>query len=467
MFTPQASISQNLALLTDSYKISHWRQYPPGTSTVYSYFESRGGQFPQTMFFGLQYILDRYLARPFTWDDLAEAKEITAKHFGSDGFFNPGWTRLLYKHDGRLPVRIRAVPEGTVVPTHNVLMTIENTDPEFFWLTNYLETILSQVWYPTTVATLSSETRSLILRYLQRTGDPSLIDFKLHDFGFRGASSLETAAIGGGAHLVNFKGTDTVPALMFLRDYYGAEEMPGFSVPASEHSTITSWGKEAEVDAYRNMIEQYGDSPFYSVVSDSYDLYSAARNIWGGTLQQEVLGAPGTLVIRPDSGAPAVVVPNLLRILSERFGATRNEKGYLVLNPKVRVIQGDGMDYNLIEQTLASMEMLGFSADNVTFGMGGGLLQKVNRDTQKFAFKCSSAVVDGVERDVYKDPATDHGKVSKRGRLSLIHENGSFKTLRERPDDALVTVFEDGEIVKRYTLDEVRGAANVAAVVGA
>lgn len=451
-------MSDNLILLTDSYKVTHWRQYPPKTEKVYSYFESRGGEFKGTVFFGLQYILDRYLTKRITQLDVIEARDLYTKHFGDDIFNEAGWMHIVNHHDGHLPIEIKAVPEGTRVPTHNVLMTIENTDPKVPWLTNFIETLLVQTWYPTTVATLSWETRKLILSYLELTGDPSLIDFKLHDFGFRGATTVEAAGIGGAAHLVNFLGTDTIPALTTARRYYDAD-IAGFSVPASEHSTMTAWGREHEVDAYRNMVSQYGDQPFYSVVSDSYDLFKAARDLWGDQLKAEVLGAGGTLVVRPDSGYPPMIVPRLMEVLGERFGWEVNSKNYRVLNPKVRVIQGDGMDYDSIERTLASMAEQHWSADNVTFGMGGGLLQKVNRDTQKFAFKCSSVIVDGVERDVFKDPATDNGKISKKGRLGLRRITDGFATVSEEQNELLETVFRNGEIVKYYSLDDIRSRA--------
>ena len=230
----------NLLLLTDSYKVTHWRQYPQGTTRVHSYFESRGGEFAETVFFGLQYYLHNYLGHPVSQEDIEEADEFFAAHFGTRDLFNrAGWQHIVTNHGGYLPVVIRAVPEGTVVPTGNVLMTIENTDPVVPWLTNYLETLLVQVWYGTTVATLSREMKQLIQHYLEKTGDPTLIDFKLHDFGFLGVSSVESAAVGGAAHLVNFKGTDTMTALIAARDVYG-EPMAGFSIPAAEHSTITS-----------------------------------------------------------------------------------------------------------------------------------------------------------------------------------------------------------------------------------
>lgn len=453
----------NLILETDSYKVGHWRQYPPGTTSVYSYLESRGGKFDETIFFGLQYILKRHLQERITMPDVFEAEALYQQHFGTSDLFNKdGWQYIVRKHGGRLPVKIKAVPEGTRVKTHNVLVTIENTDPACFWLTNFLETLLMQVWYPTTVATLSGATRKLILSYLEATGDPGLIDFKLHDFGFRGATSLESAAIAGGAHLVNFLGTDTVPALTFLSRYYSGGVAEGFSVPASEHSTMTSWGREHEVDAYRNMVEQYGSNPFYSVVSDSYDLYGAAKDLWGNELRNEVLEAAGTLVVRPDSGHPAVVVPNLLRILGEQFGVEKNSKGWKVLNPKVRVIQGDGMDYGLIQQTLQTMDAQGWSADNVTFGMGGGLTQKVDRDTQKFAFKCSSVTVGGVVRDVFKDPATDQAKASKRGRLALVPFHDNFGTAPEGTEgDVLKEVYSDGWVRGHQALTDIRERAKL------
>lgn len=455
----------NLILSTDSYKVGHWVQYPPGTEKIYSYFESRGGAYPNTVFFGLQYVLDKLVEMQVTAADIADASLLFRAHFGSDKMFNAaGWNKLIDKHDGKLPIHVKAVPEGSVVPTGNVLMTIENTDPDFYWLTNYLETLLSQVWYPTTVATISHHVRKCIAEYLQMTGTPEGIDFKLHDFGFRGVSSLESAAIGGAAHLVSFLGTDTIPAMKLLMDHYGATEVPGFSVPAAEHSTMTAWGRENEVEAYRNMVTQYGnDFPFYAVVSDSYDIFNAARSIWGEELKSEVLNANGTLVVRPDSGDPVEVVDKLLRILGDRFGVEVNDKGYRVLNPKVRVIWGDGLEPKTIQSILSDMAYNHWSADNITFGMGGGLLQKVNRDTQRFAFKCSSATVNGEQRDVSKSPVGMEFKKSKAGRLMLVKDAWGYKTIPESTQrygqNLLETVFLDGEFKKRYSLDEIRAKA--------
>lgn len=452
----------NICWLTDSYKVSHYKQYPPGTSQVYSYFESRSGSVhPATTFFGLQYWLKQYLVGTVvTRQKIDDAEELFNLHFGGRVFNRVGWEYILQAHEGRLPIEIKAVPEGTVVGESNVLMTVENTDPKVFWLTNYLESLLVQVWYPSTVATQSRAMKAVILKYLNQTGDPGLIDFKLHDFGFRGVTCPEQAAIGGAAHVVNFKGTDTVAGLVLLRKFYG-EPVAGFSIPAAEHSTITSWGREHEVEACRNMLTQY-PTGLVATVSDSYDIFNCCANIWGGDLKQEVLARDGVLVIRPDSGDPPTVVVKVLEILGEKFGTTTNAKGYKVLHPKVRVIQGDGIDYKMLSLILVAMEQSGWSADNIAFGSGGGLLQKLNRDTQRFAFKCSSVTVNGEEQDVFKQPITDSGKKSKSGRLKLVRSDANDLTTVPASDprpDVLQLVYRNGKLLIDQTFCEVRAAS--------
>jgi nicotinamide phosphoribosyltransferase len=450
-------LTKNIILLTDSYKVSHYRQYPPKTKQVYSYFESRGGLYSETVFFGLQYFLQEYLSTPVTTAMIDEAEEFFAAHFGDRTLFNrAGWEHIVNNHGGKLPVRIKAVAEGTVVRTSNILMSVENTDPECYWLTNYLETLLSEIWYPCTVATNSREMKKLILKSLEKTGDPNLIAFKLHDFGFRGVSSVESAGIGGAAHLVNFMGTDTVAGLLVAKQNYGCP-MAGFSIPAAEHSTITSWGQYNEVDAFRNMIKQYGSGNLYAVVSDSYDIFRACSQLWGKELKAEVEAANGTLVVRPDSGIPHQIVVQCLELLGEAFGFTYNDKGYKVLNPKVRLIQGDGIDLEEVRRILLNMERNGWSADNVAFGSGGGLLQKFNRDTSKYAFKCSYAQIGDSDVEVFKQPVTDSGKTSKKGRLSLVLKNGVLTTVKgQSPEDLLQVVYENGCIVKTENFDDIR-----------
>lgn len=456
----------NLLLQTDSYKFTHHKQYPQGTEKVYSYLESRGGQFPYTVFFGLQYYLEQYLADSrVDLRCIKRAKAFVDAHIGPGIFNEEGWHYIAHEHCGILPVEIKAVPEGTVVPTGNVLMTIENTDPKVPWLTNFLETMLLKVWYPTTVATQSRAIKQSILKFLEETGDPSLIDFKLHDFGYRGVSSEETAGIGGAAHLINFKGTDTVAGIQLLSEFYDGG-MSGFSIPATEHSTVTSWGKDLEGDAYDNLLEQF-PTGLIACVSDSYDIFNAIRELWGNRLREKVLARDGVLVIRPDSGDPASTVLACVDLLGEKFGYTINSKGFKVLCPKVRLIQGDGVNYWSIQDVLRRVSGAGWSADNVAFGMGGALLQQLNRDTQKFAIKCSNVTVNGKDRDVFKQPLTDSGKNSKAGRLGLFSRKaGDFTTMRLSPNtfydgDQLETVFRDGVILKRHNLEDIRQRARI------
>jgi nicotinamide phosphoribosyltransferase len=451
--------ARNIILNSDSYKYSQWNQYPPKTTGVYSYIESRGGAWEKTLFVGLQAFLIEYLSRPITKADIDEAEAIITAH--GEPFYREGWEYILKKYKGKLPVVIKAVPEGTLVPVKNVLVTIENTDPNCWWLTSFLETaLLRAVWYPTTVATNSYESKKIIMKYLEETGDPALIDFKLHDFGARGVSSEESAGLGGLAHLVNFMGTDTVSALLYARKYYKAD-MAGFSIPAMEHSTVTSWGKPNEADAYRNMLKTHGKkgAPI-AFVSDSYDIYNACEKIWGETLKQDVIDSGALVVVRPDSGNPSSVVVKCLQLLDKKFGSVTNAKGYKVLN-NVRVIQGDGIDHTNIRSILFSMEVAGYSADNVAFGQGGALLQQVNRDTMKFAMKCSAAEIDGKWVEVFKQPVTDKGKVSKKGRVTLYQErDGKFFTgVEDWPTPALRVVFENGELKNQMTFDEVRANA--------
>ncbi len=463
-------LAKNIILNTDSYKVSMMKQYPAGTTGIYSYIESRGGRYDQTLFFGLQAFIKEYLLEPITQADIDVADEILTAH--GEPFNREAWQYILDQHQGFLPLVIRAVPEGTVVPVKNVLATIENTDPECFWLTTWLETaLLRAVWYPTTVATQSKTIKNIIKEYLEKTGDPAGIDFKLHDFGARGVSSMESAGIGGAAHLVNFMGSDTITGVLYAREYYSAG-VAGFSIPAAEHSTITSWGRAGEVDAYRNMLKQFGrEGSILAVVSDSYDIFNAASKLWGEELKEEVIASGATVVIRPDSGDPEMVCGQLVGILGQKFGYTTNAKGFKVLN-NVRLIQGDGVNELTIRSILGRFMAMGWSADNIAFGMGGALLQQIDRDTQRFAMKCSAALINGTWVDVQKDPITDAGKKSKAGRVTLwTNSGGEFASGVTAPtgwsdkgiggwSNALVPVYWNGNLSKDYTFEEVRANSN-------
>ena len=455
----------SIILDCDSYKFSHYFQYPKGTTAMYSYLESRGGKYNKTVMFGLQYYIKNFLTRRITVADVEEAKEISQLH--GVPFNYEGWMRIATVLEGKLPVRIKAVPEGMVIPVKNILMSIESTDEETFWVASWLETMMLRIWYTITVATHSYEAKQTIRKYLDISADDteSIIGFKLHDFGGRGVTCQEQAMLGGAAHLVNFMGTDTVAGIMMARWFYG-EKMAGFSIPASEHSTMTMWGRDGEVDAMRNMIKSYGDGFIFACVSDQYDFFNACRNIWGGELREDILAMKATLVVRPDSGDPIECIVEGLKIFDEKFGSVINKKGYKVLN-KIRMIQGDGINEEDIIRICEAVIAAGFSMENVGFGMGGGLLQKgIDRDTQKFAFKCCWAMVNGEGVMVFKDPITDQGKKSKRGRLALkvsinpLTKKEEVRTLPEGEvfgsDNLLETVYENGELKKEYTFAEVR-----------
>lgn len=455
---------------TDSYKFSQWNQYPKGTTHISSYIESRGGE-NESVFFGLQAFIKDYLTTPVTMKDVDRAEKIVTAH--GLPFNREGWEIIVNEYEGKLPIEIQAVPEGTVMETHNVQVQVVNTDPRLWWLTSYLETaLLRAVWYPSTVATKSRKMKKVIAKYLNETSDVPVMDqlmFKLHDFGARGASSSETAMLGGMGHLINFMGTDTFEAVEGVMAYYNTDEVVGFSIPASEHSTITSWGRENEVKAYENMLDTFGGpGKLVACVSDSFDIYAATSDLWGGVLKDKVMNMGGTLVVRPDSGDPETVPVEIVEILAEKFGFTVNSKGYKVLHPSVRVIQGDGINEHSLPRILANLKAAGFSADNIAFGMGGGLLQAWNRDTLKYAMKASAIRInEGEWRGFSKDPVTDHGKRSKEGRLGLVIDCGigscGFRTLPEdvanQKGNLLRTIYKNGELLIEDTFAEIRNRA--------
>ncbi len=454
-------------LASDSYKVSHHRMYPDMVE-MFSYFESRvGAAYDNTLFFGLNAILAKsFSGVRITMRDVDRAAALFAKHLSDPTLFNRAmWEHIALRCHGRLPLEIRAVPEGMLVPTHQVMMTVRNTDPMCAPLVNYVETVLSQVWYPATVATQSFEARKIIAEHmLQTVGNTEGIEYKLHDFGVRGSSSMESAAIGGAAHLLSFKGTDNVPALVFAEAFYD-EPMAGFSIPAAEHSTITAWTRAGELDAYRNILNEFPAGPV-AVVSDSYNIYEACEHMWGDTLREQILQRDGVLVVRPDSGEPHEVVLKIHEILGKAFGTELTARGYKKLPSKIAVIQGDGIDEGNLRKILRTLQEHGWSSASVAFGSGGALLQKgfnknkgLNRDTQKNAFKCSAIQKsDGTWMDVYKSPVDDAGKDSKKGQLKLIQEEGAYKTvpLDAPGEDLLVTVFRNGDIVNPQSFADIR-----------
>lgn len=449
----------NLILDTDSYKSGHYLQYPPGTTKLVAYLESRGGVFEKTLFFGLQYTLKKYLTQKITKADVEEAEAFFKHH--KLPFNKEGWLYIVNKLGGKIPLKIYAVIEGSVIPTKNILMRVESTDPKCFWVVGWFETMLLRVWYPITVATQGWYLRNLILKYLEKTAEnpEQEVMFKLHDFGSRGVSSYESASIGGVAHLVNFSGSDTIAGMLCANEYYNADLTPS-SIPAAEHSSIMVWGKQAEEKAFEHIFTRLSKlSPLVALPADTYDTWNAVDNLWGNKLRDKVKKSGSMLVVRTDSGDPPEVVFKALQKLEKSFGAKTNSKGYKVLEG-VRLLHSDSLSLEMIRKVLETIVASHYSAANIVFGMGSSLLQKVNRDTQQFAYKISYAEVDGRGIDVSKTPKAEPGKRSKGGYLDLVKVGSTYKTITKRTEGDLPSelnlVFENGKLLCDYTFKQVR-----------
>lgn len=462
----------NPLLATDVYKLGHMSQYCPGTSYVYSYLQARSDKtFDFTVFFGLQYYLKNYLLTKLTPEMGEEFIEYHTKLLGDCPEETKTRIRALCKL-GYWPLKIKAVPEGVTMPVRNVLMTIENTHPEFYWCVGFVESLLLKVWYPTTVATCSRRYRNFVDVMFNRTcdeKDDALKPFMVHDFGYRGDTSEESAAVSGGAHLLSFTGSDTIPALPWVERFYGPATM--LSVPASEHSVMCSFGQVDELAAFRHMLKTY-PTGIVSIVSDTYDIYRVLTG-FAKELEPEILGRQGKTVFRPDSGDPEKIIcgdPDArigsaewlgaIRLLDRQFGATVNSKGYRVLDPHVGLIYGDGMYYERYVRILNRLSDMGYAASNLVIGVDG-ILRNHSRDTLGFANKATQVIVDGEVRDIEKSPVTDQKKKSHKGKLSLGYERGQFVTHDQctphhEANSLLRTVFTNGELLIDQTFAEAR-----------
>lgn len=422
----------NIIKLTDSYKLSHFNQLPKGTEIVHSYMSSRGGEYDKMVFFGLTYYLKKYLTNSITLNDIQKAERLSEVH--GVPFNREGWSHILLEYKGKLPIIIKAIEEGSIFEPHQVILTIENTDPKCAWLTSYLETLILKIWYPITIATKSYHVKQMLKGYWDKTSDnPDGVDFAYHNFGDRGSSSVESAAIGGVAHLTQFKGTDNFNCLDLSNEYYDGEYQ-GFSIPATEHSTVTSWGKGHEFGMIENYLETYKDQPIIACVLDSYDIYKAVDFVTSGKMKEKIESDDYPIfVIRPDSGDPIEVIHKIFKIMFANLVKHKtNSKGKIIFD-KYRIIWGDGVTPDQIFSILKYFTNDDiYSAENFAFGSGGDIMQNVNRDTCKFAIKASAIKVNGEWKDVYKDPITDKGKTSLKGR---------------QDHDRLKTVFKNGEIL--------------------
>ena len=458
----------NLILMADSYKYSHHLQTPKGTEFITSYACARGTDDPDythSIPFGIQMALKKFFLARITMENVEEAKEIIEMH--GEPFNYDGWKRIVEELDGKLPISIESVPEGTPLAIGNVMFQIRNTVSGFAWLTSFVETILLRDggWYGTTVATLSWTIKRLLKEYHEKSGSVQGVDFKLHDFGCRGVEVNEAAEVGGLAHLINFMGSDTVPAIVAGRRYYN-EKMAGFSIIASEHSTITPWGEENENKAHANMVSLIQPGGIVASVCDSFDIYRTTRNIIGRELKEQIENSGGTFVVRPDSGDPLTVPIEIIEILMEEFGFTTNDKGYRTLPDCIRVIQGDGINKESIKEILANLNKAKLTLDNMAFGMGGALLQGSNRDTLQFAMKANSITINGVKQDVFKRPVGDACKASKGGEQALVYDNyyKLHETVRKDclgdRENVLREVYRNGELLIDEDFSIIRERSN-------
>lgn len=465
--------NSNLLLMTDVYKLGHLRMYKPGTTKVYSYLCARSTKKEsQALFFGLQPYL-KLLEKGITQADMEEFMSYYTEILGASPPADIADKIQALVDLGYIPLEIKAVPEGTVIDNKNVLATVTNTDPRFPWVVGFFESLLLKVWNTTSVATLSHKFKKLVVERTKKTSDSDfLLPFLVHDFGYRGVSSEQTAELAGAAHLVNFAGTDTVPAVKFVKENYAATGLVGASVPASEHSIHCSFGpsEQDELDYVNNMMD-LNPTGIVSVVSDAYD-YWRMLTVTLPKVKQKIIARQGKYVVRPDSGDPKKILcgdpeapegspenKGTFRLLEELFGATVNSKGFKELNPAVGVIYGDGMYFDRYKDILDTMEQMGFANTNLVIGIGGLLLQQHNRDDLGFAFKATYAEINGTATELYKDPITDPGKKSHKGLMTLQKIDGKYVTIDQQTSDVggeLVQVFKNGKVTKEYTLDEIR-----------
>ena len=482
----------------DFYKADHRRQYPIGTTQVYSNFTARSDKYANVLkedfdhkvvFFGLQYLLKNFLIDSWNKGFFNKKKSNIVSKYKKRMDSSLGKGTICTKHIedlhdlGYLPIKIKALPEGERVPIGVPVLTLVNTHPKFFWLTNYLETVISSyLWKPITSATIAFEYKKLLTKYAQKTG--GLIDFvkfQAHDFSFRGMSCLQDAALSGLAHLTSFVGTDTVPAIDLAEDYYGADsdiELVGCSVPATEHSVMCMGTKEGELNTFESLIKETYPSGIVSIVSDTWDFWKVVTE-YMETLKDEILSRDGKVVIRPDSGDPVKIIvgdpdapvgtpehEGAVSCLWKTFGGTYTDKNYKVLDSHIGLIYGDSITLERAKLILEGLEKKGFSSCNVIFGVGSYTYQMVTRDTFGFAMKATSGIVNGERRDIFKNPKTDSGsKKSAKGLLCVEKEKGEFVLYEEQSEEQeklgqLETVFLDGKIVNRTSLSSVRMRIN-------
>ena len=484
-------------LLCDFYKVSHREQYPAGTEYVYSTWIPRGSRIPEiteVVTFGMQAFVQKYLVDYFndnffnrSIESVLDEYERVIKYTLGVEIPDSSHIKSLWEL-GYLPLEIKALHEGTLVPLRVPIATVENTSPEFFWLTNYIETLFSvENWMATTSATHAWQYRKILTKWAKKTGgDLAAVPFQGHDFSMRGMSSVESAAASGAGHLLSFTGTDTIPSIIFAEKYYGAnieKELIGASIPATEHSVMCAYGQD-ELSSYGRIINDIYPGGFVSIVSDTWDLWKVLTETIP-QLKEDILKRDGRVVIRPDSGDPVEIIcgsaisfgvgktpseKGVIEVLWDTFGGTVNEKGYKVLDPHIGAIYGDSITEARCEAMCARLSAKGFASTNIVLGIGSFTYQYNTRDTFAFAMKSTAVTIDGVEHAIFKDPATDDGtKKSLTGRVIVSYNEQTKKyavtdglTKQDVSNnawkDSLRVIFRNGQSFNTLKFSEVREA---------
>lgn len=477
----------NPLLCTDGYKVDHRRQYPDNTTLVYSNWTPRKSRIQgveEVVFFGLQYFLKKYVIEDFQRDFFSRPKaEVVAEYERRiNNYLGPnsvGTDHIAALHDlGYIPMVFKALPEGVAVPIRCGMFTMYNTKAEFFWLTNYFETLLSTtVWMPCNSATIAHQYRKILDKYAMETSSvPEFVDWQGHDFSMRGMAGLEAAELSGSGHLLSFTGTDTIPAIDFMEKYYNAnsdQELIGGSVAATEHSVMSMGTNADEQGTFKRLITEVYPAGIVSIVSDTWDLWKVLTE-YLPNLKNEVLGRDGKVVIRPDSGDPVDIIcgnqngkhdaerKGVIEILWDIFGGKVNEKGFKELDPHIGAIYGDSITIERATSICERLKQKGFASTNVVLGIGSFTYQYNTRDTFGFAMKATYGEVDGKGREIYKDPVTDDGtKKSAKGLIKIEKEGGTYVmtdqvSWEEEAKGELKEVFRDGKLLKDWTLSEIR-----------
>lgn len=500
-------MSQEAILLTDGYKLDHRRQYPKGTERVYANWTPRSHtHYPEAkdgaVVFGIQYFIKEYLIKQINEEFFAKPKDQVIDLWTRriNTFLGPdnqvGSEHVAALHDlGYLPLRIKALPEGSLCPIRVPALTIVNTKDKFFWLTNYFETLISTtLWLPMTSATSARLYKQELVRHAIKTGFVTMpgLDFLCHDFSMRGMAGVEAAVMSGMGHMTSFTGSETIPAIAAIEKYYNADaskELIAGTVPATEHSVMCAGGKEDELETFRRLITEVYPSGFVSIVSDTWDFWKVMTE-YLPQLKDIIEARDGRVVIRPDSGDPVdiicgldpedvkemtfqeiaeneAVIKGAYEILWEIFGGTVNTTGYKVLNPKIGLIYGDSITLERQKEIYRRLEAKGFAATNLVLGVGSFTYQFKSRDSLGFAMKATWCQVNGEGREIFKDPKTDNGvKKSLKGLICIKKDQmGNFYAIDQVSAEVeatgeLQTVFEDGKLLKDWSLSEIRDNVN-------